>query len=116
VREDVQRLCDLFAELMRRNDPLAKVAPTSKAWRDPMRLLIDTDGRSPDVIERVIRWTQADDFQRCIVLSPGKLHKRFGELMLKAQAANGALGLDPNSTKTLARHFARERQERGGAA
>ena len=101
---------------MRRNDPLAKVAPTSKAWRDPMRLLIDTDGRSPDVIERVIRWTQADDFQRCIVLSPGKLHKRFGELMLKAQAANGAATSSDIAALAEQAALAAHYRARGGAA
>jgi hypothetical protein len=85
TRHDVQRLCQLLAELRRHNDPKAKVRPDTKAWRDPMRLLIDSDGRDTAVIEQVIRWTQADSWEMANVQSPDSLRRRFGQLLLKSQ-------------------------------
>jgi hypothetical protein len=84
-RRDVHRLCSLLAELMRANDPKAKVDPGGKRWRDACRLLIDSDGRTVAEVEQVIRFTQADDFERANVLSMPKLRQRFGQLSLKAQ-------------------------------
>lgn len=83
-REDVDRLCGLLAALIQQRDPKAKLNPASETWRDPMRLLLDRDGRSIDEVERVIRWCQADDFEHSNVLSPGKLRKRFTQLLAKA--------------------------------
>lgn len=50
-----------------------------------MRLLIDRDGYAPEVIERVIRFTQADEFEKANVLGVPKLRKRFGSLKIKAE-------------------------------
>ena len=85
--EDVQRLAALFAELRRSNDPKAKVTPKAKGWLDPFRLLLDRDGRTAAEVERVLRWTQGDEFERTVVLSPGKLRKRFDGLKLKMDGA-----------------------------
>jgi hypothetical protein len=86
IREDIDRLCLLLAELMRGNDVNTRVRPTSKTWRDAMRLLVDRDGRDLAEIERVIRWSQADEFWRSNVLSPGKLREKFSQLLLKSQS------------------------------
>lgn len=85
-REDVKHLVDLLAELMLANDEKAKTSPQSKGWRDPVRLLLDRDGRTEVQVEQVIRWCQADDFWRTNILSPSKLRKQFGQLTLKMQA------------------------------
>jgi hypothetical protein len=90
-REEVAHLCNLLADLIRSNDPNAKVAPDSKRWRDAVRLLIDADGRSPDEIERIIRWSQADDFWRSNILSAPKLRDKFTQLALKANSPIGQL-------------------------
>ena len=81
---------------MRSNDPKAKTRPDSQSWQDPIRLLLDRDEREPELIERVIRWTQADAFERRNVLSPDKLRTRFGSLLLKMQAANGNVKANGN--------------------
>ena len=89
---DVDRLCHLLAELMVRNDPGAKVAPDGPRWRDAARLLIDRDGRDPELVERVIRWSQADDFWRTNVLSMPKLREKFGQLVLRMTKDEGHAG------------------------
>lgn len=91
-RPEVVGLCTLLADLMRRNDSKAKVAPESKGWLDAARLLLDTDGRTVNEVETVIRFTQADEFERTVVLSMPKLRARFGQLWLKTQHAKGANG------------------------
>lgn len=94
-RPEVALLTGLLADLMLANDPGAKARPDTKAWRDPMRLLLDRDDRAPDLVERVIRWSQADNFWRSNILSPGKLREQFPQLVLKMQASNGN-GATPN--------------------
>lgn len=101
VREDVERLCHLLANLIRGNDPKAKIAPDSKGWRDAMRLLIDKDGRSEAAVERIIRWSQADEFWRSNILSAPKLREQFTQLALKA-SRNGRLGAGPSAEDFLA--------------
>lgn len=88
---DVQRLCVLLASLVLENDPGARVPdpqrPFPKAWVDPMRLLVERDGRPPGEVERVVRWCQADEFWRTTVLSPAKLRKQFTQLKLRMEAS-----------------------------
>lgn len=87
---DAIRLCGILASLMRGNDPKAKLPSRGTrnhdTWIRDMRLLIQKD-RDGDVaeVEFVIRWCQADGFERSNVLSPAKLRKRFTELKLKAE-------------------------------
>jgi hypothetical protein len=89
-RDDVTGLCDLLAGLMLRNDPRARIAPTSKRWRDAARLLLDVDGRTVDEAERVIRFSQTDDFWRANILSMVKLREKFPQLWMKAGSATAA--------------------------
>lgn len=83
-RPAVVRLVELFADGMLANDPKAKVSPSSRAWLDPIRLLLDRDDRTADEVEAVIRWVHRDTFERTVVLSPGKLRERFTGLRMKA--------------------------------
>lgn len=80
-------LCHLLADLMRERDPKAKVAPDSKAWRDAARLLVEKDERSPEDVERVIRWCQADSFWATNIESTVKLRAKFTQLWGKMQAS-----------------------------
>lgn len=109
LHSDAQRLCELLAELMLANDPKARTAPESKAWQDPMRLLIDKDGRTPEEVERLIGWSQADEFWRTNILSPAKLRKQAGQLKLKMEASglrSAIEGRPPPSSAQLGAAFA----------
>jgi hypothetical protein len=89
-RRDLTDLSNRLAEGIRRNDAKAKVSPESKAWLDPLRLLLDVDRRTIEEVQAVIDFAVEDEFERRVVLSPAKLRKRFGELVQKAHAASPA--------------------------
>lgn len=84
-------LCRLLADLIRENDPKAKVAPESRRWLDAMRRLVDRDGRDPAEVERVIRWCQSDSFWRGNVLCPTKLREKFSQLTIKMNGSAAAV-------------------------
>lgn len=108
-RPEVAHLCHLLSDLILSNDPKAKTTPDGKRWRDDMRLLLDADGRDASEIETVIRYVQADRFERCNVLSPGKLRSRFTALKLKADTPNGN-GHRPAVTADFAKYDAAARR------
>lgn len=86
-RGELVELSQRLADGIRQNDGKAKVAPESKAWLDPLRLLIDVDRRTVEEVQAVIDFAVEDEFERRVVLSPQKLRKRFGELVQKARAS-----------------------------
>lgn len=79
------RLASLLADLILVRDPKAKVDPDG--WAHDLEKLHRLDGRDWQEIERVLLWTQADSFEQTVVLSAGKLRKRFTELLAKAKRA-----------------------------
>lgn len=84
---DTLRLCHLLADLIRQRDPRFKSDPESAGWLRQMRLLIaDRDGDLGE-IERVLRWSQADEFWQTNILCPEKLRKQFSQLTIKMKAA-----------------------------
>lgn len=82
LRNDVENICHLLADLIEANGSLR---PTiSKNWRDSARLMIDKDHRELEKIANLIRWSQADDFERTVVLSMPKFRQRYDSLRMKA--------------------------------
>lgn len=98
----VVRLCDLLADLIRQRDPKAKVAPASNRWRDACRLLLDADGRSVAEVERVLRWSQADQFWHRNILSMPKLREKFMQLLANANAAGNGRRSGPTAADFFA--------------
>jgi len=49
-------------------------------WAKNIRLMATEDNRKLDVIEKVIRWTQQDDFEQLNIRATSKLRKRFDQL------------------------------------
>lgn len=84
------RLSELLADLIAANDPNGKRPSVTKRWLDAERLLITRDGRDPEQVEALIRWCQADEFERSNVLSMPKLRTRFTGLWQKAQRSKGS--------------------------
>jgi hypothetical protein len=85
------RLTVLLSDLMTENSPSRK--PTSPAmmesWADTVRLMREQDGRSPEDIEFVLRWSQRDDFWKTNILSMGKLRKQFDALVIRMSTSRG---------------------------
>jgi len=48
--------------------------------------MISIDKRTPENIESVIRWCQADSFWKTNILSPEKLRKQYDQLYMKMNA------------------------------
>lgn len=85
-RPEVDRLCNLLADLIQENDP-DRVRPTvSKAWRDAARRMLDIDHRDPAKAENLIRWCQQDDFWAPNVRSMPTFREQYGQLQPKALA------------------------------
>jgi hypothetical protein len=55
----------------------------SRQWYDPIRLLIEKDGREPDLVRSVITWSQGSDFWKSNILSTKKLREKFSQLLLQ---------------------------------
>lgn len=89
VSDDVRRLADLLASLMVENG-CRPPSITKSGWFDPIRLLIEKDGVTPDRVERAIRWSQADDFWRANIHSGKALRDKFDTL--RQQAARQRAG------------------------
>jgi HNH endonuclease len=105
VHTDAQRLCDLLASLVREGGSKAVI---SDQWLTDMDRLLridgpDGNGREPDKVERMIRWSQADSFWKANVRSPRALRKHYDPMRLQANeraaAANGKTShREPGST------------------
>jgi hypothetical protein len=111
ARPDIDRLCGLLADRMLHNNPKAKTAPESDAWRDPMRLLLDVDGHDEQSVAAVVEWCQADEFWRSNILSPAKLRKQFDQLTLKSKASTVRPAARPANDNGLGERTARRRAQ-----
>lgn len=81
-------LAAYFQNAIKARKPDYKFTGTIEKWADVIRLMIDTDKRTPDRIKAVIAWSQADTFWQNNVLSPDKLRKQFDRLELQMQKDN----------------------------
>ena len=80
---DEFRLSKLLFDEIRIRKPDFK-EPDLQKWSIHTERIIRLDKRSPERIEAVIRWCQADDFWQNNILSTEKLRKQFDQLELKA--------------------------------
>lgn len=104
VREDVDRVCTLLADLIERNG--SKRPMITKAWRDHARLMLDKDGRHLEEVLRVVEWSQKDGFWRSNILSLPKLREKYDQLRLRMTgAANGNGSGSPTASPRLAEKF-----------
>ena len=83
------RLVQLLINLMEKNNPnsltLRNLTEKRQAeWVNQCRLLREADDRSPEQIEAVIRFSQADEFWQQNILSMPKLREKWDQLWLKA--------------------------------
>jgi hypothetical protein len=83
------------------NLPNAKVPEDTqkglRGWCSDFDLMIRKDKRTPEEIEQLIDWAQADSFWQSNILSAGKLRKQFDRLTLERRRKNG---LGENQSRT----------------
>ncbi len=106
-KEKGELLCELLSqEIRRRKSDFCE--PPREPWREPMAAMLELDGRSPERVEAVIRWSQRDPFWSVNILSPAALRKHFDRLELEmARAAAGA------RSESIADQLARLEREEG---
>jgi hypothetical protein len=80
------RLAALLFELIRQRNPEHKAADL-QAWAKHVDLMMRVDGRTPERIEQVIRWSQSDPFWSRNILSTAKLREKFDALVMKMGGA-----------------------------
>lgn len=66
----------------------AKKPTRGKRARDAVRLMIDTDGRTPEQIRAAIDFATGDEFWRANILSASKLREKYDQLRMQAQRSN----------------------------
>jgi len=98
------KLSKILFNLILKNNPKAK-EPNYQTWAKHIDLAIRVDGRTPEELERVIRWCQADDFWYSNILSTQKLRKQFDQLWVKMNALQEP---KPESKPQLARSPVRD--------
>lgn len=89
------RLCQLLMDLMLVNDPKSSIlkrltTKRQEEWINQCRLLRESDERTKEEIETIIRWCQKDSFWKSNILSMPKLREKFPQLWLKAKKTNFA--------------------------
>ncbi|MBP8910244.1 MAG: hypothetical protein KBI32_01925 [Phycisphaerae bacterium] len=82
--------------------------PPREPWLEPMAAMLELDGRSPERVEAVIRWSQRDPFWSLNILSPAALRKHFDRLELEMARAAGTV-----ESEGLAERLARLEREEG---
>ena len=82
IREDVQGLCELLANLIEANG--SKRPKINKTWTDSARRMIDLDDREPERAANLIRWSQANTFWRKNILSMPTFREKYDQLRLAA--------------------------------
>jgi len=77
----------LYALLVNINPKLKK--PNFQTWAKHIDRAIRLDKRSPEDLERVMRWALADSFWQSNIQSTSKLRKQFDQLYMKMRKESG---------------------------
>lgn len=99
-------LCQLLAELVEKNT--GRKPAIGKKWRDAERLLIERDQRDPAQAERLLRWSQRDEFWRGNILSMPKFRAQYDQLLLHAKRSQQGRKETKADTKTQDEQWAAE--------
>ena len=84
---DELRLAAMLFELIRERKTDFK-KPNLHSWAKHIGHMIRLDGRTPDRIEKVMRWAMDDSFWQTNILSTAKLRSKFDQLERKMKGSN----------------------------
>ncbi len=103
--KEAHEMAELLGELMRRNNPKAKVPATTNQWAADLSRLNRIDGNSWEDIGAVIRWSQQDSFWMGNIQSGAAVRKQFGKLIVqmkqKPGGGGGRFGVSANNRSAL---------------
>ena len=106
---EIIQLSNLLADLIESNG--IKRPSVNDGWHKDLYLLHTRDNYSYEQIEFVIRWSQNDSFWRSNVLSPKKLRKQFGALLLQSRGGNSRRLTSINQGIDLIQQFENEENQ-----
>jgi len=86
-RPDVEEICDLLADLIRKNGSKATVGAK---WFDAARLMLDRDKRPLAEVKQLIHWCQGNEFWRGNILSMPTFREKYDKLRLQSQRSQPA--------------------------
>jgi hypothetical protein len=89
-------LTQLLKTLILENNPIAKVPDNLDKWEREIDLMIRRDKRPSELIEKVIRFCQADSFWKSNILSAGTLRDKFDQLLMKMNGGNNGTNQSGN--------------------
>ena len=95
----VEHLCHTLADYVANNPENSKRPTVDKAWITDMERMIRIDERTPEQIERCLRWIYEGpgDWWIANIRSPKKLRARFDDLRAQAARKRGATHHTPAS-------------------
>jgi len=70
----------LMTEIKREHSAFREGRGQAEQWAKEIGLMIERDKQTPEDIEKVIKWSQGDDFWRGNILSAGKLREKYVQL------------------------------------
>lgn len=79
---DAERLANLLADLIEKNG--SRRPHVTARWITEIDRMIRIDERSPEMIEKAIRWCQQDPFWLSNIMSPLKLRQQFDRIRLQS--------------------------------
>lgn len=78
--------------------------PNLQAWARHADLMLRVDKRELESVQKVIRWSQTDDFWQSNILSTAKLREKFDQLEDKMNSAGKTRPIQNSAERRLARH------------
>lgn len=78
-------IAQLLLSLIKDNNPNYVFHGNMNTWADQIRLMVERDGVSIDLIRRTVTWCQADPFWQSNILSTKTLRDKFNQLTAKMQ-------------------------------
>jgi hypothetical protein len=106
----VLKLCYLLADLMRENDPEAKVAPASIGWMDAAEKLMRIDRRPFEECMAVLEWSQRNAFWEGKIHGMPKFREKYPTLRaqwVRSRRPQQSAAAAPVSSAELAAAFDR---------
>lgn len=80
---DEYRLANLLVNYLLQRNPKYKI-PNMQTWSEHIDKMIRIDKRTVAMIEKIIRWSQNDEFWHKNILSTSKLREKFDDLVFKS--------------------------------
>lgn len=112
--EDTVSLTNYLIELMKSNNPNAKVPNNLDRWHDEMDKLQRIEKYEYMQIRSVISWCQQDDFWKGNILSAPKLREKMGTLIMQMQRPRNGTTNNGGKVSSFSKlqQMAREAEER----